>query len=88
MPLDTNGKVTLKELEEIDRTRASSYVRELEMAVDGAIHKAGLAQGYAVQFFNDARLYHIDEAIAMLPAGDHINEVRETWAKIKERIGE
>lgn len=77
-------RITLSMLQSHDEAKGDSVVRELEMAVDGACN----TPGYPVQFWNDVRIYGVEEAIQYFVNGGYgdVAPVRECWERIKTRL--
>jgi len=71
-------------LKAYDRDNHTSIVRELEMEADLCIK----LRGYVPQFWRDAEVYGVDEAITYVEsnkAGD-FTKLRAAWEVIKARI--
>lgn len=84
MEADMGKRIFLKNLQAHDQRTGDCAVRELEMAVDTAC----TVQGYQMQFFRDAALYGVDEAITYLATGGYgdATSVSIVWERIKERL--
>ncbi len=77
-------RVSLNQLRKHDSDHDDSIMRELEMLVEGNL----IITGYSIQFWQDVRLYGVDEAILYIrngPYGD-ANAIDAGWQRIKTRL--
>lgn len=77
-------RIYLRALKAHDRATDDCTVRELEMHVDSVL----TSPGYSIQFWRDAELYGVDEAILYVKNGNHGNAalIEAAWNQIKERL--
>lgn len=76
-------KFYLHDLQKHDTEKDDSVVRKLEMSVDSVVKDIG----YSIQFWQDVKIYGVDEAILYLENNyDNCNSVKTIWNKIKERL--
>ncbi len=78
-------KYYYKDLEQHDRNQSDSTIRLLEMTVDNVVPETG----YSVQFWQDVKLYGVDEAILYLK--DTVTDkqyisLTETWERIRNAL--
>lgn len=74
----------LHQLQKLDADYGLSIVREIEMTVESAISE----RGYIIQFFTDARLYGMDEAILYVRNGKYgdAESIQTKWDEIRGKI--
>jgi hypothetical protein len=83
-------RLLLDRIYRYDQSHNTTYVRELEMTVDGIVT---FEPQYSVQFFTDCRLYGIDEAktylINFIEKRYHSpNQLSKDVAKLSKLIGD
>lgn len=73
-------------LENHDREKDDSTIRQLEMSVDSVAPSIE----HSLQFWKDVRLYGVDEAILYLEYNMYEKQsikLKDTWNAIKNRLG-
>jgi hypothetical protein len=80
-------RLYLRELVKFDLAHGSSLVRWVEMTVDRLLKPGG--EGYSIQFWKDAELYGLDEAVLYLRNSNlctDIHEVESAAASVRRQV--